>query len=165
MSEQTHDPELAAVASALASLAPSSGRLDRDQLLFRAGQRSVPRGRWFWPASSAALGVLAIALGVLASRRPAPEVLDHIVYVQAPAPEAPLQEIPDSASSAPQSPRAIESDHQRGSPLSCYRLEQVALRWGVEALPDPRSPTNVTSHATKAFNIRGHDDLLPSDIR
>jgi hypothetical protein len=166
MSEQTHDPELAAVASALASLAPSAGQLDRDQLLFRAGQSSVPRRRWFWPALSATLGVLAVALGIAAARRPAPEMLERVVYVQAPAAGS-LQEVPDVALSAPQSPKAIVPNNRGESPLSYYRLEQVALRWGVEGLPDPHTPTGVTGsgHATRAFDVLGHDVLSPSDIR
>jgi len=49
MSESTSDPKLAALEKSLTALVPVPGRIDRDQLLFRAGQASVRTRFWLWP--------------------------------------------------------------------------------------------------------------------
>jgi hypothetical protein len=74
--------ELQSFEAALAQLRPSAARIDRDRLMFLAGQASVNRdaiaersgvlSRWFWPASSAVMtGVAAALLFVLVMRPPA----------------------------------------------------------------------------------------------
>ena len=142
MSKEAHDPDLAGVAEALARLAPSAGRFNRDQLLFRAGQVSVPRSRWPWPASTALLAVAAIVLGIAASRRPTAETIERVVYVQPPASPSALPA--DVGPVASQTDESLDAGSTSpSSPLSYYRLEQVALRWGVESLPPPRSAAPV----------------------
>jgi hypothetical protein len=70
-----------ALEAALSGLSPSPGRLDRDRILFRAGQRASPR-RWLWPCMSAALALLSVGLGTALLLRP-PSVVERIVYVPA----------------------------------------------------------------------------------
>src|SRR5678815_4587472 len=60
----------------LASFAPAPAQLDRDRLMFLAGQASVPecgplapRGgnhsrHWLWPASTATLAATSLALAI-----------------------------------------------------------------------------------------------------
>ena len=61
MSLDEHDPEIAGLEAALAALVPMPGRVNRDALLFRAGQLSV-RGRGgAWPYTTAALALPAAA--------------------------------------------------------------------------------------------------------
>ena len=62
--------KIAALEDALAALAPAPVTLDRDRLMFRAGQAVSSRGRWIWPASTAALTVAASVLGLLLAFRP-----------------------------------------------------------------------------------------------
>lgn len=98
--------ELTSIEQSLAGIAPREPRVDRDRLMFLAGQASgqgsefrvqgsgatveAPRWRkaWLWPATTAALGAtslaLAIALGVQSAAPP------QIVYVERPAPETAL---------------------------------------------------------------------------
>jgi hypothetical protein len=137
MPEQTDHPELNTLASALASLSPSAGRLDRDQLLFRAGQASARRPNWPWPTASALLLVLAAGLGIVAFRQGQPVITERVVYVQ-PEPAASLQVADRTAPAGSEELRAPASDALPSSPLSYYRLEQLASRWGVEGLPDPQ---------------------------
>src|SRR6516164_3350970 len=98
MPEETYDPELATVESALASLAPSAGRLDRDQLLFRAGQASARQLRWPWAVASALLAALAIGLGVIAFWRSEPQRGERIVYVQVEPPASSSRVVPGDSS-------------------------------------------------------------------
>jgi hypothetical protein len=137
MSTETPDPELTALAAKLAALQPAARRLDRDQLLFRAGQASVRRWHWLWPATSAGLALLASAMGLLAFRPTAPQVIEHVVVVRpepAPAPPSATDEGPTSSDR--EIPLASGERERRFEPLSCYELEQVVSRWGVNGLPE-----------------------------
>jgi hypothetical protein len=86
-------PDLKSLAADLAALAPSSGSVNRDELMYRAGWEAcaatspaVPSTRlraaaWSWPLSTAALVLIAAALSiVLATREPQVQV----VYVEKP---------------------------------------------------------------------------------
>jgi hypothetical protein len=137
MPGETDNPQLANLAAALASLAPSAGRFDRDQLLYRAGQASVRRPRWPWPAATATLAALAVGLGIVAYHHREPLTIDRIVYVPLEQPASPSP-IPRSERSALTAGSAhSDTDSPPSSPLSFYRLEQVASRWGVDGLPIP----------------------------
>ena len=105
--EEDRVPDLKDIEAALASLAPRGDRIDRDRLMFLAGQASVggrtgdvpttsvgmapgvaprvaPRGRWAWPASLAAVSALAATLLVMLVVRPGPQVVERIVEVPVP---------------------------------------------------------------------------------
>jgi hypothetical protein len=165
MPEESNNPELASVAAALASLAPSAGRLDRDQILFRAGQASAPRSRGPWPALCAALAAAAVVLGVFAVRQREPRTIERIVLVpkDVPVPRIPIAR---NEPAAPSSESANQgSDWPPPSPLSYYRLEQVASRWGVEELPVPVSSTVVEADTTpERMMERRMQDAYFSDI-
>lgn len=110
-------PELKSLEAELASLNPRADRLDRDRLIFLAGQQSVvagagrtgtvpislrdnrdsPRVRWAWPAAFAAMTAVAAALLVMVFRFE-PQVEVRVVKVPVertgngklvPGPEAP----------------------------------------------------------------------------
>jgi len=120
-------PELSAVEAALASLAPRSSGLDRDRLMYLAGQAAglkTARRRpaaWLWPCATAASLLLAAVLG-LRGPRPGEQVASRPVEVTPPAP-------------------AIEKPRQ-SDPNEYFRLRELVLRHGVEALPDAR-PENL----------------------
>src|SRR5437660_5442581 len=50
---------------ALRELVPGPGNLDRDRLMFRAGQVFAPRRNLLWPAATGVLGVLVMILSIL----------------------------------------------------------------------------------------------------
>jgi hypothetical protein len=76
---------LKAFEAALAALAPRADRIDRDRLMFLAGQQSRPQSRvgqaqrsptnystaWKWPAAFSAMTTVAAALAILLAIRPA----------------------------------------------------------------------------------------------
>jgi hypothetical protein len=85
-------PDLKAVESDLAMLRPRKDRLDRERLVFLAGQASVGGAaghpgthlhRWAWPASFASMTAVAAALLTLLLARPEPPVIERIVYTAA----------------------------------------------------------------------------------
>jgi hypothetical protein len=124
MSEQPRDPALTALEAALAALKPAPDGIDRDGLLFRAGQASVRRPSWLWPGAAA---VLAVLLAGVLVWRPV-KVVERIVYVEVPAPQT------DSpgydAVTLPEPP----------VPEGYLRLRQLVLRDGVEALSTHAGP-------------------------
>jgi hypothetical protein len=86
-------PELKAFEAALASLVPRADRLDRDRLMFLAGQQSPnncsettdggsalrlshPTSRWAWPGAFAAMTTVAAVLAILLAIRPAMPTAD-----------------------------------------------------------------------------------------
>ena len=87
----TEEPvELKAIEAALAALAPTTGSLDRDRLMYLAGRASLSaagearRFRWAWPAATAAMTTVAAALLAVVSLRlaePAPRIVERIVEV------------------------------------------------------------------------------------
>jgi len=80
--------ELQAIEAALLRLRPDTGQLDRDQLLFLAGQASaraanisVAHTTWWWPAATAGMtGIAAFLLAALLLR-PDPPLVERVVYV------------------------------------------------------------------------------------
>jgi hypothetical protein len=88
--EQDLPPELKAIEAELALLRPRTDRLDRERLIFLAGQQSVAGGhlsatkharRWGWPAAFAAMTAVAATLLVMLLLRPEPQVEVRIVKV------------------------------------------------------------------------------------
>jgi hypothetical protein len=90
----------------LSSLAPRAARLDRDRLMFLAGQATrqasggrqppddldrrvaradSPASRWGWPAAFSAMTALAASLLIMLVNRPEPQVIERIVRVPAAA--------------------------------------------------------------------------------
>jgi len=64
--------ELQGIELQFSLLVPREDRLDRERLLFLAGQASVelPRGRWAWPVSLTAMTALAATLLVILLTQP-----------------------------------------------------------------------------------------------
>ncbi|MCI0464802.1 MAG: hypothetical protein L0Z62_48375 [Gemmataceae bacterium] len=137
MSEQAYDAELRRLEAALATLTPRVDTLDRDRLMFQAGQASVPRRGWLWPCTSAALAAVSVALGGMLLR-PGPRIVEHVVYL--PRPEAAPLPAPlvETARTDPD-PGATASAESEGWPTdnAYFRLQQHLFRWGLDGLPPP----------------------------
>ena len=139
MSESTSDPKLAALEKSLTALVPVPGRIDRDQLLFRAGQASARTRPWLWPTSTALLAVVACVLGTALVMRPGSTTVDRIVFVPVPQSTVISPTPTPSAVVSTTSPGALSSIGDAGNlwASSAEYLQQrnQAIRWGVEALP------------------------------
>jgi hypothetical protein len=124
MSERPEELQLTALESALHDLRPMPETLRRDVLMYRAGRASARR--WAWPTATALAAAAALILGITLLKQPAPQVVERVVYLPAPA------------ETAPETP-GTEGGEGRGS-LSSYvhMLEQVADH-GPDALPPETS--------------------------
>jgi hypothetical protein len=154
MSQISPDPELKALESALGELVPRSSRLNRDKLMFRAGAMSKPAAsrRWAWPAIAAALSLALAGESLFIETRPAPRVVERIVFV----PEA-AGAAARSARQEPRPPTVVEAaadeprpagfanKHLAGEPDSIassgvasdyQRFQNLVIRFGLDALPE-----------------------------
>ncbi|MBV9126188.1 MAG: hypothetical protein JO112_22800 [Planctomycetes bacterium] len=147
MSEELHDPELAALEAALAGLQPLPGKLNRDQLLFRAGQASGRRG-WLWPSAAGALALVAAGLAATLVAHPVPPRVERIVYVHVPAQVLPPT---PAESSFPRkrtlSPASV-ADRPPALPGDYLKLRDQVLCWGVDALPQSPAPPPALADST-----------------
>ena len=158
---EPHPDSLTPIEQALAGFTPSAPRLDRDRLMFLAGQASAEgreseigsrkadvhppsnAGAWLWPASTAVLTATSLALLIALVARPAPQ--PQIVYLD----RLSITETGD-ATKQPASPAARDSVAETALPgpaprLAAARLpaipednylrsRDVALRLGLDAL-------------------------------
>lgn len=136
---ETSDPGLTRFEEALKSLAPAPACLDRDQLLFRAGQASSRRRGWVWPAASAVLAAVALTLGALLVFRSAPPPIERIIQVPAPPTQPMDRPLLEDSPSVPDAVTAVPR------PPGYLRLRDEVLRWGADGLPQPAPvpPTDV----------------------
>ena len=140
MSEHVRDEGLTELEAALAGLAPLPPALDRDHLLFRAGQDSARRGR-LWPWATGLLAAVAAGLGALLVLRPEPPPVERIVYVPV------REEAPPVRPAADRPVIAIRENNGKAAPadtdsarFGAFQLRQQMLRWGIDALPSARPP-------------------------
>jgi hypothetical protein len=171
MPEQPSPAEITALEALLASLIPVPSSLDRDRLMFRAGQATATRRSWPWPAATAALALVATTLGAaLVSQLAAPagsqqasgsrekvKIVEKIVYVvKERAPASPTQ---DGAPADPTSPdsASVDSPAPVAFSLSHFQLQNQLLRWGLDGLPHlppPRAP-NPPESVDRIFGLAG----------
>ncbi len=136
------EPRLNEVAAALAALRPSPPALDRDRLLFNAGQASVSRP-WLWRIAAASTAA-AVVLAAILILRPAPPPVERVVYVrvepapQPPPPKTEAQSLPPSAPAESEPPAAPPLYSSPSTPYT--RLEDRVLRWGLDGLAEPAPP-------------------------
>jgi hypothetical protein len=140
MPDFLENPDLSRLEAALKGLVPAPAHLDRDRLLFRAGQLTAPRMRWRWPAAAAALAFVAGALGTALTFRPSPTVIvQHVYHERQPAPApAPVESPEQSPAPDPEPPVPPDPVVARGpQPGGYLQMRNQVLRWGVDALPPP----------------------------
>jgi hypothetical protein len=131
MSQESHDPELAIFARNLSGLIPSTGTFNRDRVLFAAGQARARGSIYLW--RFAALAALFSGVGIFAVDRmqPTRQPAEWVVYVRV---EVPVKSAPETL--ADESALAMAGrESMEDSPFSAYRLQQSAMRTGLEGLP------------------------------
>jgi hypothetical protein len=170
-SEFSRQGPLDPVERVLAGCTPAPPQVDRDRLMFLAGQASAVAGqahetsgsivasrserttrrRWLWPVSTAALAATSLALAVALLVRPMPQ--PQVVYRDRPVLVQPPRGI--------QSPRAHERDVAQQPVLPSPRLAEgpathggylqtrgVALRIGLDGLGSPAGGSHAANPAT-----------------
>jgi hypothetical protein len=136
MSQNPNDPELNAIAASLGSLEPARSRIDRDLVMFRAGQASVQPSRLHrraWNVIAASLALVALGEGVLLAHRPPPQIIKEMVVVREPAPAPVVSLVEQSVAEIPVS-LPIESSLSLGQTAYERQVAQV-LRYGLDGLP------------------------------
>jgi len=128
--------------NALKALRPAA-ELERDQLMYRAGQASAGRRGWIWRVATLSMTGVAGVLACVLVLRPQPAPEERVVFVSVPQ-QAPVES--GLQKTLPEPPRMVVMEHD-APPLSVpyhgaqlWQMEQQALRWGVESLPLPALP-------------------------
>jgi hypothetical protein len=155
---QEDNENLTGIEAALAGLTPMPGRIDRDRLMFQAGQ-TVARPGWMWPTVSGVLSVATLTLLVAVARAPKTRVVERLVYVSRPAPAQPARK-DSSAPTLEQATESISAVRMDELPNRNPRiaLEEQIMRWGLESLPDvaPSVPSE------PPLSVR---DMLDADVK
>jgi hypothetical protein len=120
----------------LASLPPRPAALDRDRLLFRAGQASMRRNR-LWPTATFVMSVTSACLAFLLVARPMPQTEVRIVRVQIPVPAPSSQATTDQTIAADAQPNTSfgQASESIAPAMSYWQMQRQAIRFGVEGLP------------------------------
>lgn len=150
MSEERELPaELKAIEAELAALVPRTDGLDRERLIFLAGQASAQRatasrggraGGMTWPLATSAMTAVAASLLVVLVMRAEPEITTRVVYRYIPRPETvedgSAVQVEPEASPA----EAVPANPDRRDDSTLFR----ALAW-IE-FPDRERVRQETSH-------------------
>jgi len=138
------DSDLSAIEEAVGSLVPERCRINRDLVMFRAGQaavRSLRRSRRPWIATAASLGLIALAEAFLLARRTPPQIVERVIVVREPARpsvEAPAER---AVAASPIAPPLTSPTGSLALGRTAYeRLVEQVIRYGLDGLPAP-APT------------------------
>jgi len=171
MSSEEFSEDLSELERTLRSLRPASPQLDRDRLMFLAGQASAaplsatvkalrPRAAIFWPSATAAMTLVSLGLGMTLALRP-PTIVERVVQV--PAPVRVVQEItlPDPKPARIESSNAVAEAPSRQSKTVAtvsgggqyLRLRDQAIAHGIDFVdslaPVTRTTKSPTSHDSR----------------
>jgi hypothetical protein len=140
--------DLAALEAELRQLLPREGDVDRDALLFRAGQASVRPNR-LWPVITCLSTLAACVLGGVLFFQPCPQMVEQIIYVPIEGPVAPPAESP-----LPVEHRVETEDPPIADDLPPYRqMQEHLFRFGLDGLAPPPAPP---PSRPSPRNLRGH---------
>jgi len=151
------EAELSAFEAALGALRPAPSRLDRDRLMFEAGQaaaRKRTQGTRLWPVLAASFACLATGEAFVLTRVREPKVIERVVAREVPAPRAEPVPEPAAIAEAPEpnrdssvvilkerpldAPRRTTGPARLDGPDFSYAaLRRDVLRFGLDALPEP----------------------------
>jgi hypothetical protein len=135
MSENNdHDIDLEQV---LKSMAPAPTKMDRDRLMFQAGQASHPALPLAWSVATGMLALTVLVLGALLLQRPLPEVVVRTEYLPAPVGQgvSAEQSAPAGHSQVPSVREESADEISAVAETGYLRLQDEVLRWGIENLP------------------------------
>jgi hypothetical protein len=155
---------LGAAERLLRRFTPANPSIDRDRLMFLAGQRSISSrglGSYLWPASTAVLAATSLTLACFLLRQPGDE-RQAIVRSPLPPPAHQASEQPRAVASPAEVPVKEASRATSTSLVSenYVRTREVALRLGLDALGSTDtfglSRESTKSYGQVLFDL-GHD--------
>jgi hypothetical protein len=162
------DPELTAIEAALGSLVPARSRIDRDLVMFRAGQASVRPARLglkTWNAIAASFALVALGEGVLLAHRPPPQIVKEVVVIREPATvPAPLPVVPPPETRVAEAPELLPIERSLSLGQTPYaRLAAQVLRYGLDGLP--ASPPVAASASASGPWPASSGQMLQEELR
>ncbi len=147
MSEEQFDEGLNDMEAGLASLQWKASGIDRDQLMYLAGQASVRPARadpqpgilhLLWPLATAASLLVAMTLGAATLLNEQPQTVERVVYVPV--------DRPDDLHAEENLPANAAGKPAESLPRADYLVRRwIALTQGVDALPELGEPTGSES--------------------
>ncbi len=157
-----HDSEMNELETALGALVPANSQIDRDRVMFLAGEASfrrlVVQRRW-WMAIAASLGVVALGeAGVLAFRPPV-RIVEKVVVRENPVAPTPVQVVAPRT----ETPPPARVDFALSLDRTAYeRLAGQVLRYGLDGLPTSPVPRasdvdSMPAHVSRLQLL--HDEL------
>ena len=144
-------PDLGPFADALKRLDPQPPHLSRDALLFAAGQAAAqPRlNGWLWPSVAAGFAALSLVLGAFLVSPDNREIqYGYVPPTGSPAPagrSAPDLEpagMPTSLEGPARPKKAPARSAEDEETARMLQVRRDVLRWGVDMLPEPKSPAS-----------------------
>ena len=151
MDREKIDPADDSLETALRQFAPRSN-LDRDRLMVLAGRESEQpllaksKAAWMWLAATFTMTGLAACFAIALGLQLAQPPRERIVVREVPAPSS--QEL---AATAPAAAAIVQAQSGSSAPLllfpasSLLQMRNVALRFGVEALPSEQAASTASS--------------------
>jgi hypothetical protein len=142
MASNDFDPDLNHLGRELRGLTPRPCPIDRDAVMFRAGQSSVPRN-WLWPVLTALATCAAVTFGAALLVQPGPEVMypPGKPYGQQATPTWPSGPpgLPDDLppGMAGNQPAAAEEESWPTPDTNYFHTQNNVLRWGLAGVPLP----------------------------
>lgn len=132
--------DLAPFADALKRLAPQPSHLSRDALLFEAGKAAVsPRLKWAWPGTAALFAGVSFVLAafLMSPESPRMQYVEHVVYVDRPAPDSIAPGAVAVKPAGPNKPKPAATEDLSDT-AKALQVKRDVLRWGVEMLPESK---------------------------
>lgn len=134
--------ELTALETALRELPPSLGQLNRDRLMYLAGQTSATNSpvsaqrHIAWPLATAALALISLTLGgfLIFTQRGA----ERVVYVDRPS----VAPSPATIVASNENKPSENSQHTIPTGPNYFELRNLVLAKGLDALPLPQHDNN-----------------------
>ena len=181
MDRSEHEPvgplseEARRTEQSLKQFQPRAVNLDRERLMFLAGQVAVSGGteqhrKWFWPSATLAMSTVAACLLValtLQMSRP-PVVREIVREVTGPAPSPTLQAFSQSKSLPTAEPQYTSAPVLSLPASGVLQMRNTALRFGVEALPSGNGWESTTAATSTSPNhsppLRGVMGKLDSSL-
>ncbi len=149
MFRERHYEDTDAVEGALASLKPAPSGVDRDILMFSAGQASAPARRFgvLWPLATSGALLAAVILGIALLTQAPQRVIEKTVFV-------PVESARPAARAYAEARPALWAREQPWPRGNYLELRQKVLAGGLDALPRPE-PTRAGARKETVEELLG----------
>jgi hypothetical protein len=143
MAESNRDADLNALGKDLQGLMPRACPINRDAVMFRAGQASVP-WNWKWPFATALSSCVAVTFAaalLLQPALPSPTIQPYYSGpIRGPIPPPAASWSSNDPPGGPMTPGDVMTANEEPLPTpdtAYFHAQDSLLRWGLDGLPMP----------------------------